>query len=143
MPEILGVVETSLYVADLERAGCFYEALFGFPRMLSDDRMRGYAVADQQVLLLFQKGGSTQATQMPGGVIPPHDGAGRLHLAFRIAADDVTAWEQRLTEHNVTVESRVICDDSGGGPGGGVSLYFRDPDGHLIELITPGCWAVY
>ena len=26
---------------------------------------------------------------------------------------------------------------------GGRSIYFRDPDGHLLELATPGLWAVY
>ena len=26
---------------------------------------------------------------------------------------------------------------------GGRSLYFRDPDGHLLELATPGVWEVY
>lgn len=142
MPEIEGVLETSLYVSDLERAGRFYETLFGLTALLSDDRMRGYAVAGQQVLLLFRKGGSTRPTPMPGGTIPPHDGDGHLHLAFRIAADDVAAWEQRLSEQGIAVESKVTCDDSGG-PGGGTSLYFRDPDGHLLELITPGCWSIY
>lgn len=143
MPEIEGVVETSLYVDDLERAGRFYETLFGLQAMLSDDRMRGYAVPNSQVLLLFKKNGSTSPTPMPGGTIPPHDGDGRLHLAFRIASEEVTAWERRLSEHGVLLESKVTCDDSGGGPGGGTSLYFRDPDGHLLELITPGCWRVY
>lgn len=143
MPVIEGVIETSLYVADLERSGRFYETLFGFTPLLADDRMRGYAVAGRQALLLFKKGGSTRPTQLPGGTIPPHDGNGHLHLAFRIAAADVPAWEQRLTDHAIALESKVICDDSGGGPGGGISLYFRDPDGHLLELLTPGCWSVY
>ncbi len=26
---------------------------------------------------------------------------------------------------------------------GGRSIYFRDPDGHLLELATPGLWSVY
>jgi catechol 2,3-dioxygenase-like lactoylglutathione lyase family enzyme len=26
---------------------------------------------------------------------------------------------------------------------GGTSLYFRDPDGHLLELATPGLWTIY
>ena len=26
---------------------------------------------------------------------------------------------------------------------GGESLYFRDPDGHLLELVTPGLWPNY
>jgi len=26
---------------------------------------------------------------------------------------------------------------------GGESLYFRDPDDHLVELATPGIWATY
>jgi catechol 2,3-dioxygenase-like lactoylglutathione lyase family enzyme len=25
-------------------------------------------------------------------------------------------------------------------PGGARSLYFRDPDEHLVEFITPGFW---
>ena len=26
---------------------------------------------------------------------------------------------------------------------GGCSLYFRDPDRHLLELATPGVWSIY
>lgn len=26
---------------------------------------------------------------------------------------------------------------------GGCSVYFRDPDGHLLELATPGVWINY
>jgi len=28
-------------------------------------------------------------------------------------------------------------------PAGGKSVYFRDPDGHMLELATPGLWRIY
>ena len=74
---------------------------------------------------------------VPGGVISPHDGDGNLHFAFSIAAADLPAWEAWLQSEGVPVENRVTWAR------GGQSLYFRDPDGHLVELATPGVWAIY
>ena len=142
MPQLNGVVETALYVDDLARSGDWYARVLGVEELMADERMRAYGVADRHILLLFKKGGSTEPSEMPGGTIPPHDGEGRLHLAFAIDADQVAAWEQVLARQGVSVESKVICDGIGSA-GGGTSLYFRDPDGHLVELLTPGCWKVY
>lgn len=47
---------------------------------------------------------------------------------------DIDAWKTRLNEAGVAVESTVDW------PGGNFSYYFRDPDNHLVELITPGQW---
>ena len=140
MPSATGVLETALYVDDLERSGRFYEGVFGFRLLLSEDRMRAYSIADKQVLLLFKVGGSTQPSPMHGGLIPPHDGRGTLHLAFAIAPAEIGSWKQQLEEKGVALESQVHCGDD---RPQGDSLYFRDPDGHLIELITPGCWEIY
>ena len=74
---------------------------------------------------------------MPGGEIPPHDGQGRLHFAFAIAREHLSAWEDRLTEAGVAIEARMNW------PAGGVSLYFRDPDNNLGEIATPGLWRNY
>jgi catechol 2,3-dioxygenase-like lactoylglutathione lyase family enzyme len=73
----------------------------------------------------------------PGGAIPPHDGHGPVHVAFSIAADERQAWEKRLNEAGVPIEGRAHW------PRGGDSIYFRDPDGHLLELATPGLWVGY
>ncbi len=140
MPTVTGVVETALYVDDLEHSGRFYEEVFGFRLLMSEDRMRAYSVADRQVLLLFKVGGSMKPSPMHGGVIPPHDGRGTLHLAFAIAPAEVEPWKKHLGEKGVALESQVHCGDK---RSLGNSLYFRDPDGHLIELITPGCWEIY
>lgn len=137
MPEVTGVVETCLYVDDLERAERFYEDVCDFKRLIADERFCALSVADRDVLLLFKRGATLESMPTPGGAIPPHDGAGPLHVAFAIPATAEEAWQHRLDEHNVAVESTVEW------PRGGRSLYFRDPDQHLVELITPGCWSIY
>jgi catechol 2,3-dioxygenase-like lactoylglutathione lyase family enzyme len=134
--KINGILESALYVEDLERAAQFYEKLFGFSRLLSDKRMIALNVCEspRQVLLLFRKGGSTEGATVPGGQIPPHDGSGQLHFAFAIEESDVETWRTKLQAQGVEIISEVRP------PQGGLSLYFRDPDGHLAELATPRIW---
>jgi catechol 2,3-dioxygenase-like lactoylglutathione lyase family enzyme len=90
-----------------------------------------------QVLLLFKRGGSVQPSPMHGGMIPAHDGKGEIHVAFAIAAADLPAWRIRLSQNNLPIVSELVTDR------GGTSIYFRDPDQHLIELATPGIWPTY
>jgi catechol 2,3-dioxygenase-like lactoylglutathione lyase family enzyme len=137
MPRLKGVLETALYVDDLGKACAFYEALFGLAVLYSDHRMRAYDVGGRGVLLLFQRGASLSTVQLPGGTIPPHDGAGPVHVAFSIAAEELAAWETRLRDADIEIEGRTKW------PRGGISIYFRDPDRHLLELATPGLWQGY
>jgi catechol 2,3-dioxygenase-like lactoylglutathione lyase family enzyme len=137
MPRVTGVLETCLYVDDLERAIQFYEKLFAFRRLESDQRFCAFDVAGRGVLILFLRGATREPVKLPGGRIPPHDGAGPLHFAFAIPAGELPAWEQRLRDFAVAIESRVKW------PRGGDSIYFRDPDKHLVELVTPLTWAIY
>ena len=137
MPAIDGVLETSLYVDDLARARAFYEEVMELRPMFGDDRLCTYPVGPRSVLLLFRRGVSLEPVQMPGGSIGPHDGSGPLHIAFAIGAEELASWETHLAGHEVAIESRVDW------PRGGHSIYFRDPDGHLLELATPGLWSNY
>ena len=130
-PKSEGVLESSLYVDDVAVSARFYEKVFGF-RIISDFRERGCAmqVGDRQVLLLFKKGGSRS-------VQSPHDGNGELHLAFAIPVSELEGWEAWLTKNGIAVEEKRTWDL------GGHSVYFRDPDRHLIEIATPGVWSIY
>jgi catechol 2,3-dioxygenase-like lactoylglutathione lyase family enzyme len=136
-PKLDGVLETALYVDDLDRAAHFYEDVLGLPVLTADSRFRAYDVGGRSVLLVFQRGATLETVHMPGGTIPPHDGHGPLHIALAISADALAAWEQRLAAHGIAVEGRTDWRR------GGHSIYFRDPDGHLLELATPGLWAIY
>jgi hypothetical protein len=75
-PELRGVLETSLYVSDLERSRAFCTRLFSFPVLLQDDRFCALSVCGRQVLLLFRKDASVNPVTTPGGTIPPHGGEG-------------------------------------------------------------------
>jgi catechol-2,3-dioxygenase len=137
MPALDRVLETALYVEDLGSAGRFYEEVLGLTALTSDTRLRAYDVGGKSVLLLFQRGGTLETVHLPGGTIPPHDGAGPIHLAFAVSDADLGAWEDRLAQEGVPIEGRTDW------PRGGRSVYFRDPDGHLLELATPGIWRTY
>ena len=137
MPEVTGVLETCLYFDHLERGARFYEDMLGFRRLESDARFCALSIADRHVLILFKRGGTLEPIALPGGIIPPHDGSGHLHLAFSIAAAELPAWEKHLAAKDIAIESKVSW------PLGGWSLYFRDPEQHLVELVTPGCWPIY
>ncbi|MFL5257555.1 MAG: VOC family protein [Rhodopila sp.] len=128
------MLETSLYVDDLDRSRRFYERLFGFTAFMQDERMCAIEVPGEQVLLLFRHGMTDAPAPAPDGFIPPHHGRGALHLAFAIPYGELAAWQAHLTEQGVALESRLSW------PHGGTSLYFRDLDGHSLEVATPGLW---
>jgi catechol 2,3-dioxygenase-like lactoylglutathione lyase family enzyme len=137
MPKLDRVLETALYVDDLARAARFYADILGLTPLFADERLRAFAVGGRNVLLLFRRGASLATTRMPGGTIPPHDGSGPLHVAFGITSAELAAWEARLRARHIAIEGRTDW------PRGGHSIYFRDPDGHLLELATPGLWEIY
>lgn len=137
MPQIRRMLETALYVADLGRASRFYCDVLGLTSMFQDDRLMALDAGQGTVLLLFVQGESLAGAAVPNGFIPPHDGHGPVHVALAVADEELSDWERRLTAAGVAIESRVRWDR------GGTSLYFRDPDGHSVELATPGIWPTY
>jgi catechol 2,3-dioxygenase-like lactoylglutathione lyase family enzyme len=134
-PSTSRIVETALYVADVDRAAAWYRDIFNFPIIFQqENRLRVLQVGHDQVLLLFREGGSLTPTALPGGVIPAHDGSGPAHIAFAMQTADAEEWVKHLKARGVDIESRVDWgkDD--------LSLYFRDLDDHVLELISGDYW---
>jgi catechol-2,3-dioxygenase len=135
-PSIRRLLETALYCDDLARTAGFYQQLLGRAPMLASDRLVAFDAGQATVLLLFHRG-HAQPLPTAGGLVPGHDGAGPVHIAFAIDRSDLAPWESRLASLGIAIESRVTWD------AGGISLYFRDPDGRSVELATPGLWPTY
>jgi catechol 2,3-dioxygenase-like lactoylglutathione lyase family enzyme len=130
-----GVLETSLYVDDLEKAEHFYGHVLGLPKILSVPG-RHLAFRCQDSILLIFKPDHTERERIVvnGGAIPLHGARGPGHMAFRVSRPDFEAWRERFHTAGVVVESEVSW------PRGAHSIYFRDPSGNSLELATPDMW---
>lgn len=120
----------------MARARRFYDSVFAFEIMAHDERFCAFR-AGSDVLLLFTAGSSNSPITVSGGVIPPHHTMGAGHFAFSVSTDELDAWRALLQDRGIKVESEVQWER------GGRSIYFRDPDGNLLELATPGIWLNY
>ena len=134
-PPVRGLRETALYTADMGRAADFFGRVLGLATLVATDRLTAFDAGAGGVLLVFPRGGATGDVTTDAGTIPGHDGSGPLHMAFTIAADAYEDWCAHLQHKGVPIRAEMAW------PRGGRSLYFDDPDGHVLELATPGLWA--
>jgi catechol 2,3-dioxygenase-like lactoylglutathione lyase family enzyme len=129
---IQAVVETAIYVDDLQTTETFYGTILGL-RVMGKEHGRHvfFQVGQASVLLAFL----AEAT-LKGDLLPPHGTTGPGHFALGIKAEAFDAWRKLLQGHGVTIEKEVVW------PRGGKSIYFRDPAGNSVELVTPGVWGL-
>lgn len=129
-PRVDRVVETGIYVEDLVGARRFYESVLGLEYVSGEAGRHVFLKAGKTMLLLFRAERTLEEKKLP-----PHGAAGSQHFALQVRDEDFDAWKGRLQGMGVTVEKEVSWGRSR-------SVYFRDPDGNLVELITEGNWPV-
>jgi catechol 2,3-dioxygenase-like lactoylglutathione lyase family enzyme len=132
MTSIVNLVETGVYADDLDHAELFYREVLGLELIGREPgRHVFFRVGRDDVLLVFNP-----ESTLKGEHLPPHGARGPGHFALGIPADALDSWRGRLASHGVTIEQETDW------PRGGHSLYFRDPAGNLVELLTPGLWGL-
>lgn len=138
-----GILESALYVDDLDRAEAFYGGVLGLERIARVEGRHVFFRCGDGVLLLF----NAQATVKPPAPdaklpVPPHGATGDGHLCFRATAQEIDRFRAHLERNGVAIEADFHWPARGDEPSGGRSIYFRDPAGNSLEIAEPRIWGL-
>ncbi len=128
-----GLLEATLYAADLEAAEDFYRKVLGLEVYSRDPGRDVFFRCGRGMFLVFNPRRTSQNGNSP---VPRHGATGPGHVAFRMEDEDVENWKVHLKAEGVEIEKEISW------PGGGRSLYFRDPAGNSVELATAQLWGL-
>jgi catechol 2,3-dioxygenase-like lactoylglutathione lyase family enzyme len=113
---------TVIIVRDMAAMRRFYEGALGFP--LTRELSAGWVE--------YQLGGNTLALSRPGRTAkdaPTPAGSAALQLAFKVPAPEVDRCAEELLRQGVD-----LLEPPTDQPFGHRTLFFRDPDGNLLEV---------
>lgn len=132
-----GILETALYARNLSECETFYTNVMGLQVYAKFGHRHVFYKVGESMFLLFNPD-ETQIVGPPinGSIVAPHGSYGAGHAAFRMKENEIDTWRARLQANAIAIESEVTW------PGGGFSIYFRDPAGNSVELATPALWGL-
>ena len=126
------LLEACIYVDDLEAAERFYSKVLGLELYSASNGRDVFFRCGDAMFLIF----NPKRTQIKASDVPTHGATGAGHVAFAVSESQLEDWRRRLQAHGVAIETEIEW------PGGGYSLYFRDPSGNSVELATPKLWGL-
>jgi catechol-2,3-dioxygenase len=127
-PRLERVLETVLYYSDEERTAAFYGGLLGLRSIGGEPGRSLFFRAGTGAFLLFRAERSLE-----GGRLPPHGARGPIHTCFLSAPGDYERWKAWLAGHGVPSLGEVRWQH-------GLSFYFSDPAGNLLEIASADIW---
>lgn len=135
-PPLLGVLEASLYVDNLDAAAKFYEGILQLEQILSVEGRHIFYRCGETVVLLFIADKTRDTTTNSKLPVPPHGAEGAGHICFAAAGKDLDGWRLRFEQAGIAIESDFKW------PNGARSIYVRDPAGNSVEFAEPTLWAM-
>jgi catechol 2,3-dioxygenase-like lactoylglutathione lyase family enzyme len=138
-----GILESALYVDDLDKAEAFYGEVMGLARIAKVEDRHVFFRCGEGVLLLFNARETVKPPAPDARLpVPPHGATGQGHLCFRGTDEEIERWKAHLQAHGVEIEADFRWPAKGDEPSGGRSIYFRDPAGNSLEIAEPRIWGL-
>jgi catechol 2,3-dioxygenase-like lactoylglutathione lyase family enzyme len=130
------ILESALYVTDLDAAEAFYRDVIGLEKIALVEGRHVFFRCGQGVLLLFNAEATRHAPPPDARLpVPKHGAVGEGHLCFAATGEEIGRWKSELETRGVTIEADFEW------PSGGRSIYVRDPSGNSIEFAEPRIWG--
>lgn len=129
MQQVTQIKETALYVKDLDRTEDFYHGKLELEIISKEDKRHIFFKAGSSVLLCFMADATKKSE-----TLPPHYGEGRMHIAFEVPKDKYREIKKWIRKKGIEIEHEQEWGDEY------QSFYFRDPDGHSLEIVPAGMW---
>jgi catechol-2,3-dioxygenase len=126
---ITGIQETCLYASNLSEVKSFYKKLPGIQLHSEEPGRHLFFKTGSGMLLVFNPDETLKE-----GDVPSHGANGSVHAAFAVPQGTMDQWKAHLRDHDIEIEQDKTW------PNGTRSLYFRDPAGNSLELITKDLW---
>ncbi|MGD8749435.1 MAG: VOC family protein [Balneolaceae bacterium] len=123
------IIETCLYVQNLNKTEAFYNGKLEFPIIGKKEGRHIFFRAGSSVLLCF----NAEITQKED-TLPAHFGEGHIHLAFEVPKGQYEKAKEWVQSKDIEIEHEQCWHDDYR------SFYFRDPDGHSLEVVPQGLW---
>lgn len=128
------ILETALYVDDLDAAEDFYGDTLGLERIARVANRHVFFRCGPGILLIFNPSKTRLASGNPDLPVPPHGATGDGHVCFAATAAELDQWHDLLAGQGVPVEADFRW------PNGARSIYIRDPSGNSVEFAEPRLW---
>ena len=143
MPPKLGqVVETVLYTTDAQKLAAWYKDVLGLEEFTEFSAVVGFSLPNNTILLIFNRTMTTKDRPVEDrGMIPKHGITGTglgQHISFACSGEEeLREWEEHFASKKVEIVGRMNWER------GGKSIYIKDWEGHVLEIMTRGVWSVY
>lgn len=130
------IVETCIYSPDLKIMKDFYVNRLGLDLISEEERRHVFLKAGKSMLLVFNPENTSLAAN---STFPTHGACtspSSIHFALEIEQAGYEAAKNLLAQNKIAIEKEMSWGS------GGKSVYFRDPAGNLVEIVTKGQWPV-